>query len=283
VIKNAYAHDKRTEAPKVFIGNSHEVRERVSGYMEKIKGVPREVESAGRRAEAELEHVVSPPSGTDSSSEVHSFRRRMKGKDKQKAASSGDEEARQGAIESDAEEDGWQSDAGDEGTISQNRASSTSPRSHSKMHHKAKVPKVIRGAPLPSVHAPRGRRRNSMRRGLFGQVRHAIANDKAASSSAAAVSEGSEGDDEAEIRGRQGGPGPTEPILIHRPSDGSIRQGPSAPPMTRADSLRVMSSRTRESSPARSVRFAEHHRSGSGASTPRGLGPSAADSSGRGS
>jgi sodium/hydrogen antiporter len=248
VVRDCFAPgDSEEQASSSFRGDRPTVRQSVAAHLDKLTHTPHEIDKTTNKIEEN----------------IHKVRRAMA------PSASLDEE----------DEEGW---ASDHSAASSHREGSAVQPSEigSDGKKRSKPPKkkpVIKSAPLG-----KGRRRNSMRRGLFGQV-HQIMDRKTQSfsespthSRESSVHEGSETEEEDSGRGRRS-------IMIHDPSTWRPRTAdssgsgtaPSSRPGTARSSIRNLrtdliraDARSRDESPSRSIRFADEDRPGSGASTP---------------
>lgn len=143
------------------------------------------------------------------------------------------------------DDEGWASDH----SVNQQRNTSASTITDGKKQTKSPKPKFL---PKP---VGKGRRRSSMRKGVFGRA-HLLRQKQPESSSAFEDSDGEDSDDH---RGRR-------ETALAGPADGLVSRGSLR--SIRIDSIRGIDAR-REESPVRSIRFVGDEENRSGANTPR--------------
>jgi hypothetical protein len=224
VIKNAYASGETGQIISTFHGTEDSVNRKLGAHIDKLRHAPHELEKEIEKAE----HVVREGVGEVEQKAKHVL-------------------SPQSSREDD-EDEGWTSDRSDNQPPTASTSISADRRQHSKSP-KLKVPSKAVAAP------PRkGRRHNSMRKGMFGrthllkqkQLEHAPVFDDS-------DEEGNDG------RGRSH-------IAV---ADDVARRGPAM--NSRIDAIKRINAR-REESPARSIRFADEigdEENRSGTATPQ--------------
>lgn len=223
VIRNAFTASEVEPPSSTFRVSEAAVHRTIGAYMNKLKHVPHEIETVA----AEAEHVVS----NDAKEIGNRARRTMP--------------SQSGHNNDEDEDEGWMSDR------SANRQPDASTSAITDGTKRTKSPK-LKILPKP---VGKGRRRSSMRKGMFGRA-HLLQQKQPESSS---VFEDSDGEDD---RGRR-------EFAIAEPRDGLGSRGSGR--SLRLDLMRGIDT-GREESPARSIRFLDEvvdEENRSGANTPR--------------
>lgn len=221
VVKNAFASSEAEQMSQHFHGTEDHVQRSLHTHLQKLKTAPHELEKDVEHAE----HAIH-----DGAKDIENKARRAFSRN---------------SSPEDDEDEGWASDQ----SVNQ-EGSSSSATDHRKRAKSSKIPSTPIGAP------PRkGRRRNSMRKGMFGRVH--MMKQKQPDDAPAFEDDDGEGEEDNE-RGRS----PADSNASGSSRGSSLRRG-------RFDTLWRIDTRSRDGSPARSVRFADADENRSGANTPR--------------
>jgi sodium/hydrogen antiporter len=253
VMRNAFAPgDGEEQTTSSFRGDRHTVRQTVAAHIDKLTNAPHEIDGEVDNNKSRIENNVE-----------NKTRRAIA------SVASLDEE----------DEEGW---ASDHSAASSSRDGSAVQQSEVGPDGKKRSKPPKKKPAIKSVPLGKGKRRNSMRRGLLGQVHQIMDRKTPTVTESPTHSHDSSANEDSETeedfaRGRRS-------IMIHDPSTSSrprtadsSRSGtaPSSRPGTARSSIRNLradliraGARSRDESPSRSIRFADEDRPGSGASTP---------------